>query len=141
MGYFYDRSETVRTGEPSDLPLPDVLACNGKHLYDLLSESGYPGLIETEAVRYMYLDKVLSLPRAPRKGRPVLLVAGTYNRNETRSLVGLVAAAAWNLGREALVDIPTFAIAILSGLLLLRFRLNSAWLVLGGAAIGLVLSH
>jgi surface carbohydrate biosynthesis protein (TIGR04326 family) len=93
LGYFHDRSETVRTGEPSELPLPDVMACNGGHLYALLSESGYPGLIETEAVRYMYMDKVLSLPRAPHKGRPLLLVAGPYNREEARSLVCLVAAA------------------------------------------------
>ena len=55
--------------------------------------------------------------------------------------LALIAAAAWSLGCEALVDVPTFAIAILSGLLLFRYRLNSAWLVLGGAAIGLVMSH
>ncbi len=55
--------------------------------------------------------------------------------------LALITAAAWSLGREALVDIPTFAIAILSGLLLFRYRLNSAWLVLGGAAIGLAMSH
>jgi surface carbohydrate biosynthesis protein (TIGR04326 family) len=93
LGYFYDRSETNRTGKTSDLPLPDILACNGKYLYDLLSESGYPNLIETEAVRYLYLDKVLSMKPVSRKGRPVLLVAGPYNRNEARALVALVSTA------------------------------------------------
>ena len=68
-------------------------------------------------------------------------LAGTFLDGVNVAALALIAAAAWNLGREALVDIPTFAIAILSGLLLFRFRLNSAWLVLGGAAIGLVLSH
>ena len=93
FGYFYDKSETVSTGKPSDLPLPDILACNGKYLYDLLSVSGYPNLIETEAVRYLYLDKVLSIKSMPRKGRPLLLVAGPYNKNEARALVAFVSMA------------------------------------------------
>lgn len=93
LSYFYDKTETVSWGKPSDLPLPDILACNGKYLYDLLSESGYPNLIETEAVRYLYLHKMLSLEPMPRKGRPLLLVAGPYNRNEAKALTALVCAA------------------------------------------------
>jgi surface carbohydrate biosynthesis protein (TIGR04326 family) len=93
LGYFYDKSETISRGKLSDLPLPDILACNGKYLYDLLSESGYPNLIETEAVRYLYLHKTLSLEPMPRKGRPLLLVAGPYNRDEAKALTSLVCAA------------------------------------------------
>ena len=55
--------------------------------------------------------------------------------------LALIAAAAWNLGREALVDVPTLVIAVVSGLLLFRYRLNSAWLVLGGAVVGFFLWH
>jgi surface carbohydrate biosynthesis protein (TIGR04326 family) len=93
LSYFYDKTETVSWGKPSDLPLPDILACNGKYLYDLLSESGYPNLIETEAVRYLYLHEILSLESMPRKGRPLLLVAGPYNRDEAKALTSLVCAA------------------------------------------------
>lgn len=93
LSHFYDKTETVRLGKPSDLPLPDIFACNGKYLYDLLSESGYPNLIETEAVRYLYLNKMLSFESKPRKGRPVLLVAGPYNRNEATALTALVCSA------------------------------------------------
>lgn len=93
LSYFYDKTETVSWGKPSDLPLPDILACNGKYLYDLLSESGYPNIIETEAVRYLYLHKMLSFEPMPRKGRPLLLVAGPYNRNEAKALAALVCAA------------------------------------------------
>lgn len=93
LGHFYDKTETVRTGKPSDLPLPDLLACNGQYLHDLFSESGFPNLIETEAVRYLYLDKILLLEPMPRRGRPVLLVAGPYNRNEAKALAMLVYAA------------------------------------------------
>ncbi|MCG2831356.1 MAG: hypothetical protein L6302_09920, partial [Desulfobacteraceae bacterium] len=93
LSYFYDKADTVQTGRPSDLPLPDVLACNGEYLYSLLSESGYPGLTQVESVRYLYMDKMLSSQVTPRTGRPVLLIAGAYDRNETRALVALVYAA------------------------------------------------
>jgi chromate transporter len=46
----------------------------------------------------------------------------------------------WQLGRAALVDGVTALLAAGSALLLLRFRTNSAWLVLGGAAIGIAVS-
>jgi len=69
------------------------------------------------------------------------LLAGTFLDGVNVAALALIAAAAWSLGREALVDLPTLAIAVLSGLLLFRYRLNSAWLVLGGAAVGLVMSR
>ncbi len=67
-------------------------------------------------------------------------LAGAFLDGVNVAAVALIAAAAWSLGREALVDWPTVAVAIVSGLLLFRFRLNSAWLVLGGAAVGLAMS-
>ncbi len=51
--------------------------------------------------------------------------------------LGLMAAVTWELGRAAIVDVLTAALAILALLVLLRFKLNSAWLVLGGAVTGL----
>jgi chromate transporter len=51
--------------------------------------------------------------------------------------VGLMAAVTWLLGREAIVDPLTAFIAIAAALLLIRFRVNSAWLVLAGAVVGL----
>jgi len=68
-------------------------------------------------------------------------LVGVFLDGVNVAALALIAAAAWNLGREALVDVTTFAIAIVSGFLLFRYRLNSAWLVLGGAVIGLVLSR
>ena len=52
--------------------------------------------------------------------------------------VGLMAAVTWQLARAAIVDVFTAALAVVAGALLLRTRLNSAWLVLGGAAAGLL---
>ncbi len=50
--------------------------------------------------------------------------------------LGLMGVVAWQLGRAAIVDIPAVIIAIVSAILLLRFRLNSARLVLGGGVFG-----
>jgi chromate transporter len=52
--------------------------------------------------------------------------------------VALMAAVSWQLGRAALVDVPTVLIAVAGAVLLFRFRLNSAWLVLAGGALGLI---
>jgi chromate transporter len=50
--------------------------------------------------------------------------------------LALMAVVTAQLGRAAIVDLPALALALASALLLLRFKLNSAWLVLGGAAAG-----
>jgi chromate transporter len=52
--------------------------------------------------------------------------------------LGLMAAVLWELGRAALVDWLTMLLAIISIVLLLRLKLNSIWLILGGGAIGLL---
>ena len=51
--------------------------------------------------------------------------------------LGLMAAVTWVLGEAALIDVVTVALAVAAFLLLIRFRINSAWLVIGGAAVGL----
>jgi chromate transporter len=45
----------------------------------------------------------------------------------------------WQLGRAALGDWLTVALLITSLVLLMRYHLNSAWLVFGGATLGLLL--
>jgi chromate transporter len=48
-----------------------------------------------------------------------------------------MAAVSYQLGRSAIVDWLTVGLAIASAILLLRFRTNSAWLVLGGGIVGI----
>lgn len=54
--------------------------------------------------------------------------------------LGLMAAVTLQLGRAAFIDPVTVALAIVAAGLLFRFKVNSAWLVIGGGIIGLVLA-
>lgn len=51
--------------------------------------------------------------------------------------LGLMAGVTVQLGRTAIVDAPTLFLAVGAALILLRFRINSAWLVAAGGIIGL----
>ncbi len=53
--------------------------------------------------------------------------------------LALMAVVTWQMGRAAIDDVPTAGLALVSAGLLFRFRLNSVWLVLGGAAAGLLM--
>ena len=55
--------------------------------------------------------------------------------------LGLMGGVTAQLGRAALVDLPTLLLALAAALLLWKTRLNSAWLVVGGAAAGLLLGR
>lgn len=52
--------------------------------------------------------------------------------------LSLMAAVTWQLGRGSLTDWLSILIAIISFVLLIRFKINSAWLIIGGALIGLL---
>ena len=54
--------------------------------------------------------------------------------------LALMAVVTFVLARAAIVDATTALLAAGSAFLLLRFRLNSAWIVLGGAFIGLAVT-
>lgn len=53
--------------------------------------------------------------------------------------LALMAVVTVELGRTAIVDLATAGIAVASAVLLVRFKINSTWLVLGGAALGWVM--
>jgi chromate transporter len=62
--------------------------------------------------------------------------AGAALDGVNAAALGLMAAVTWQLGRAAIVDGVTVALALLALGALVRLQLNSAWLVLGGAVIG-----
>jgi chromate transporter len=52
--------------------------------------------------------------------------------------LALMAAVTAQLGRAALVDALSIGLALVAALLLIRYRVNSVWLVLGGGLVGLL---
>ena len=91
--YFYHPKEIERTNEELDLPLPDILGCNGNYVYESLSKSKYPILRKLEAVRYLYLNKISEKIYGDKKNRKLLLVAGSVIKNENISLTDIVVNA------------------------------------------------
>lgn len=84
-----------------------------------------------------FLFVAASGPLVPRLRRS--WVAGAVLDGVNVASLALMAVVTWELGRSALVDAWTVALALLSAALLLRWRVNSAWLVLGGGLAGLLL--
>lgn len=78
----------------------------------------------------------ISAPFVPRL-RASKLASAVLDGINVASLA-LMAAVTLELGRSALVDLPTIAIGGLATLLLIRFRVSSTWLVLGGGALGAI---
>ena len=62
--------------------------------------------------------------------------AGAVLDGINAAALALMVAVSAQLARTAIVDWPTAAIAVASAVLLFRYRLNSAWLVVASAFIG-----
>ncbi len=63
--------------------------------------------------------------------------AGAFLDGVNVASLALMTAVSYQLGRSAIVGWLTAGMAMASAILLLRFRINSAWLVLGGALLGI----
>lgn len=77
----------------------------------------------------------LSGPLVPRLRASV--VAGGFLDGVNVASLGLMGAVTVQLGRAALVDLPTALLGLLAAVLLVRWKLNSTWLIAGGALFGL----
>jgi chromate transporter len=76
----------------------------------------------------------LSGPFVPRMRRS--RTAGAVLDGVNVASLALMAAVTLNLAHAAIVDLQTAVLALVAAVLLLRFRINSAWLVLGGGVVG-----
>lgn len=94
------------------------------------------GLLATLAIFLpSFAFVALSHPLVPRI-RAVPAAAAFLDGVNVAALA-LVLAVTWQLGRAAIVDIPTALLAVGAGVVLLVFHVNSAWLVVAGAVAGL----
>jgi chromate transporter len=76
-------------------------------------------------------------PLIPRLRRSRL--AGAFLDGVNVAALALMAAVTAQLGKAALVDRYTVALAIVSLALLFRYRMNSVWLIFAGAVCGLAI--
>lgn len=80
----------------------------------------------------------LSGPLVPRIRKSPL--AGAFLDGVNVAALALMAAVVYALARTALTDWLTVAMALISAVLLVRFKVNSAWLILAAAILGVLLS-
>ncbi len=81
-----------------------------------------------------FIFVALSNPLIPRM-RNSVWVSGMLDGVNVASL-GLMAVVTGQLGRASLVDPLTMSVAVVSLFLLVRFKLNSTWLIAGGSLVG-----
>jgi chromate transporter len=55
------------------------------------------------------------------------------------AVIALMAYVGWQFARAAIVNVQTFLIALVGAVLLLKFKVNSAWLVVGAGVLGILL--
>lgn len=102
---------------------------------------GYQGAIVATIGIFLpaFCFVALSGPLVPRIRRSP--AAGAFLDGVNVAALSLMVLVTYQLGRASLVDIKTLLIGLISGFLLFRFRVNSAWLVLGGAIAGWIISR
>jgi chromate transporter len=66
-------------------------------------------------------------------------VAGAFLDGVNAAAVALMAFVGWQFARASLMNAPGAVLAIVSAVLVFRYKINSAWLVLGGAIAGILL--
>ncbi len=83
-----------------------------------------------------FIFVAVSNPLIPRLRASVW--AGAFLDGINAASLGLMAAVTFQLARATLLDPLTIVLAAAAGALLFLFKLNSVWLVLGGAIVGLL---
>ena len=79
----------------------------------------------------------ISGPLIPRIRRSP--TAGAFLDGVNAASIALMVVVTFILGKAALVDVPTICLGLVSAFLLIRFKINSVWLIAGGALIGLAI--
>jgi chromate transporter len=63
-------------------------------------------------------------------------VFGAFLDGVNVGALALMVVVTWHLGRAAIIDLITGALALLSLIALIRFKINTTWLILAGAILG-----
>ena len=66
-------------------------------------------------------------------------VASAFLDGVNAAAVALMAYLGWQFARASLTNVPAVVLAVVSAVLVFYYKVNSAWLVLGGAVAGILL--
>jgi chromate transporter len=99
---------------------------------------GGPGAFMATAGIFLpaFLFVAVSGPLIPRIRESA--AAGAFLDGVNVASLALMTVVTWELGRTAIVDLLTVALFVASAVMLVRYRVNSGWIVLGGAVVGLL---
>jgi chromate transporter len=136
LGWLTDQQliDAIAIGQVTPGPLFTTSAFVGYLL------GGFPGAILATFAFLLpsFLLVAVSNPVIPRLRRSPS--AGAFLDGVNAAALALMAGVTWQLGRAAVIDISSLALAVASVVLLLRTRIQPVWVILAGAATG-VLRH
>lgn len=100
--------------------------------------SGAPGAALATLAIFLpgFVFVALSGPLIPRIRNSV--VAGAFLDGVNAAALALMLAVTIQLGHDAIRDVPTLALALVSAVVLITWRVNSAWLIAAAALPGLL---
>jgi chromate transporter len=133
LGWISERQllDAVAVGQVTPGPLSTTATFIGYLL------EGVPGAVIATIAIFLpaFFFVAISGPLVPRLRQSPL--AGAVLDGVNVAALALIAVVTWQLFRAAVVDWTTLVLAGLSFILLIRYRVNSVCLVLGGAGVGM----
>lgn len=102
---------------------------------------GYSGAVAATAAIFLpsfFMAGVVGALASRMRKSPL---AAAFLDGVNAAAIALMAAVAIELGRATLIDPITWAVALISAVLLIRYKVNATWLIVAGAALGVLLKH
>jgi chromate transporter len=134
LGWISERQllDAIAVGQVTPGPLSTTATFIGYLL------GGFPGAVIATVAIFLpaFFLVAISGPLVPRLRQSP--IAGAVLDGVNVGALALIAVVTWQLFRSAVVDWTTLVLAGLSLFLLIRYRINSVWLVLCGTATGAV---
>lgn len=117
---------------------PGPLSCTATFIGYLLGRGGGAAAATAGIFAPAFFFVAVSGPLLPRIRRSP--TAGSFLDGVNAASLALMIVVTWQLGRAAIVDLPTIVIAAVSAFLLIGYRINSVWLILAGGLAGAALT-